>query len=748
MTQFQRTAMLLTCLVILACVMMPGMALAESPEAAISTAAALWNLYDPALDIGTIDFAGVYAPADEASLAAYLWAARAQSLRAIPLVLRTPLTVDILEAVSLAIDWRAVRWTALEQADGSQAMLLACTYSPGGTVVDAARRNITDSLTGDDLALYQQAMACLGEGYPADADAITRERYVYDFLQQQSVYGDGEQGRADTAYGALLDGTANRLGYCDAFTMLCQLADIPALTVLHATDKGLAAWNVVQPSDIWYAVDASYGEDSTEGFPYLYFNAGLDMLPEAPYLAGEAMPVPISPVTDGQYAYGNAAFPELGRAADAQALRAALVAGAAQGDISGMFWMCDDFTEDIEAFFEALASPTADGRYMAMPGQGVQTRLGQRLYLQLPLEVVDLEASHEAGYDALAQTYDVMGGGLDVASIDFYQLAPIETEADLLALMRDARAQMAVQLPLRLSGGLDEQSVFALCGDFDWAMVAQASMPNRAGETHTLVTCTYLAGANIVKAHAAGDISTLTERELATYDAAMAFFDGAYPKDADAVTRERAIYDFVQASSDYWVGKPQVRRAEDVCSAANVLLDGRSNCAGFADAFWMLSSLAGFDVRNVPGTVDEQPHMWNLILLEGTWYMVDATKGSGDNADDNKAYVFYNAGRELMADHYVWNDALLPEPVANALDGMYPYGNAAFPGYQRVADAQALAEALLAGEADDDAYWMCDVFTEDVNGFLQGLADEGLWIQGGSWLMEGDALYLHVETSA
>ena len=64
-------------------------------------------------------------------------------------------------------------------------------------------------------------------------------------------------------------------------------------------------------------------------------------------------------------------------------------------------------------------------------------------------------------------------------------------------------------------------------------------------------------------------------------------------------------------------------------SVIGALVDGKCVCEGYARAFAYLAKRAGLDVVNIPGyaTTDEgtEGHMWNAVLIDGTYYAVDVT---------------------------------------------------------------------------------------------------------------------------
>ncbi len=102
---------------------------------------------------------------------------------------------------------------------------------------------------------------------------------------------------------------------------------------------------------------------------------------------------------------------------------------------------------------------------------------------------------------------------------------------------------------------------------------------------------------------------------------------------------------------------------DDDDTAIGALLLGEANCDGYADAFYLVGSLAGLTVRCQHGDSFAQgqtvkdgvqvTHMWNLLQLDGTWRLVDVTwddMPSGAPAD-----TFFNIGLDRASRTHVWN---------------------------------------------------------------------------------------------
>jgi hypothetical protein len=73
------------------------------------------------------------------------------------------------------------------------------------------------------------------------------------------------------------------------------------------------------------------------------------------------------------------------------------------------------------------------------------------------------------------------------------------------------------------------------------------------------------------------------------------------------------------------------------------LLDGKANCQGYTDAFYLLGNMAGFNVCRMFGRDEKEGHCWNGIMLDGKLYIVDVTFGDWDNIGTKaKGYIQFN----------------------------------------------------------------------------------------------------------
>ena len=354
------------------------------------------------------------------------------------------------------------------------------------------------------------------------------------------------------------------------------------------------------------------------------------------------------------------------------------------------------------------------------------------LLLAVLLGVAVLPAQAEDDYQATlhfmtaASLYDLYGGTLEYRDIDFTSLPRLDSIGELVAFMGKCRDYLARQVPIRLTSNISEAMISEALGYFDWESQLLQYNHDILGDAHVLITMQYFPGARIAELHRTGDTAQLSGAERTAYQLAMAFFNTEYPWRASAIERERSIFDFIRRSATYWTDNGEYPGSyNNFRTAVGVLVDGKANCSGFADAFYMLCKMAGFSVDKVTGELSGGGHVWNTIEIDGRWYMVDATPSSAED-DPAIRYCYFNAGQRLMAQTHTWTDMALRYPIAQELDSAYAYGNAAFVGYYRVADPDAIEQVLAeqsAGQGSETYYFYVESQVQPTNAYLGALSD-------------------------
>lgn len=163
-------------------------------------------------------------------------------------------------------------------------------------------------------------------------------------------------------------------------------------------------------------------------------------------------------------------------------------------------------------------------------------------------------------------------------------------------------------------------------------------------------------GKKIILAVRSGSTGALSSREMQTLEAASAI--AAAAKDPDPLQTAKAIHDWLCEHITY--AEDETTDEDD--TAIGAILNGEANCDGYSDAFYLIGSLAGLNVRYQHGdSLDKRSadfgtsvsHLWNLLEIGGRWRMVDVT---WDDEEYGWSYIWFNAGRDTASRMHLWNE--------------------------------------------------------------------------------------------
>lgn len=212
-------------------------------------------------------------------------------------------------------------------------------------------------------------------------------------------------------------------------------------------------------------------------------------------------------------------------------------------------------------------------------------------------------------------------------------------------------------------------------------------------------------GARIMNAERSGQYLNLTHREREVYPVAQDLAD-ACRRDDPAETA-RLIHDALCERIVY----TDDDETEEDDTAIGALLDGRANCDGYADAFYLTGSLAGLEVRYQHGNsrrkeADEQwsdvSHMWNLVRIDGSWRMVDVT---WDDQESGTVWTWFNIGADRARRTHVWDEEHSPQLLEKT-------DLAGRPGNEYlITDADGISAA--AADADAQGYSLFTLVMDD-----------------------------------
>lgn len=163
-------------------------------------------------------------------------------------------------------------------------------------------------------------------------------------------------------------------------------------------------------------------------------------------------------------------------------------------------------------------------------------------------------------------------------------------------------------------------------------------------------------GKEIIQAVRSGNTGSLSSREMQALEAAGDIAAAAW--DPDPLQTAKTIHDRLCENIIY--AEDETTDEDD--TAIGAILNGEANCDGYSDAFYLIGSLAGLNVRYQHGdSLDKRSpdsrtsvsHLWNLLEINGIWHMVDIT---WDDEEHGWSYIWFNAGRDVASRMHVWNE--------------------------------------------------------------------------------------------
>lgn len=284
------------------------------------------------------------------------------------------------------------------------------------------------------------------------------------------------------------------------------------------------------------------------------------------------------------------------------------------------------------------------------------------------------------------------------------QVTPLTSAADAMAYMDQAVAAGDTEVYLFCTEALYAD----LLGDLQEAFTVVRSGMNRiydllsqagvsdyelsaSGSTHviTVKIKQLFPGTAITMAEKSGDLSTLSDRELQTREAALKI--AAEAAGEDPLATAKAIHDWL---CDHVVYTDDEETDEDD-TAIGAILNGEANCDGYTDAFYLIGTLAGLHVRYQHGDSYEKgglfpsftpiTHIWNLLELDGAWRMVDVT---WDDMEEGPVYIWFNVGQDVASLMHYWNEDMTVS-LAAGTDRVYRAENEFY-----IADAAELQAAM------------------------------------------------------
>lgn len=142
--------------------------------------------------------------------------------------------------------------------------------------------------------------------------------------------------------------------------------------------------------------------------------------------------------------------------------------------------------------------------------------------------------------------------------------------------------------------------------------------------------------------------------------------------------KELAIHDYIIHTTRYDYDRLHNGTIPDSSyTAAGVLINKTAVCEGYSEATKLLLNLIGIECEIVTGTANNTPHAWNIVKIDGEWYMLDTTYDDPVTFSNGKrietlSYDYFNVTTTTLKKDHFWDLNRWP----NATNTVYNYYNA------------------------------------------------------------------------
>ena len=260
------------------------------------------------------------------------------------------------------------------------------------------------------------------------------------------------------------------------------------------------------------------------------------------------------------------------------------------------------------------------------------------------------------------------------ADVDWNSAPHFDNQRDLVNYLNRCKNNLNTTVPVVLTNGfIPTVNDIVTARAFFWIQTVDYGGDGQ--NTKMLYEITNYPGERVAYAYLHNDTSFLNAEELQLYNIAVKIVDAAKYNSPDSNLRQELyIHDAITARATYYNENPIPKEAR-FKTAIGALIDGKANCQGYSDAFYMLGRMCGFNVDKVNGYGNDASHTWNTINFgDEKNYFVDVTFDDasfiyGDNGEYN-GYIYFNAPTDVMTTHR-WFDDYVPPNLQEYPDERY-----------------------------------------------------------------------------
>lgn len=258
--------------------------------------------------------------------------------------------------------------------------------------------------------------------------------------------------------------------------------------------------------------------------------------------------------------------------------------------------------------------------------------------------------------------------------IDWSKVQKVSSKSDLAKYIESSRQRGEDFLPVILTNGLtiNVHEFITLCPS---SVVSQKVVANDGQNMRVVFQIKDYPGTRVANAYLSGKTDWLSADEKQLYNAAVAVVNEANKRQGD-LAKELFIYEYIMNHATYLTG--DMTNQPRFVTAAGVLIDGKANCQGYADAFYMLGRMCGLNVGRISGQAGGSGHAWNTITFDdGKTYFVDATWDDSNikfgGWRNFNSYIYFNAPIEVIQTTHTLDWSLTPPNMQSSIDARYGY---------------------------------------------------------------------------
>ena len=168
-----------------------------------------------------------------------------------------------------------------------------------------------------------------------------------------------------------------------------------------------------------------------------------------------------------------------------------------------------------------------------------------------------------------------------------------------------------------------------------------------------------------------------TEKRLADLYAIIdKFVAESLSPDMTAFDIELAVHDWLCTRLEYdSFAADKINSGEDTSpaswSAADALISGSAVCTGYARLMQLVLNYVGINSVCVTGTGEGVAHIWNKVLIDGSWYNVDATWDDKEYFGRSCVHDYFNFNDDVFAATHEFYPTLTADELENELPAYY-----------------------------------------------------------------------------